>query len=379
MAEMYTTRALLGTMREDLLNIGYRMDFVESENSMLLWYSHLQRIWNELTPFPKLGSIIGIHRGVEYRTSLRENEESLFSDVPHDGFAQGLRRVTDDFEPYVTKASTYLNMNPQLMLYEAYKLPWDRPKIIANAARLSRGRWLIAGAIDEQGLVCTQRYHGIWSKGSVPLEVIAALVNSPVTNALLSTHRTSRDNQIRILQQVPIPNFTQSQMRLIVSLVREYMAIREQWRHQPDNSRYLESSARGIMRQIDAELLRAYNLPIELERELVNYFAGYKRPGPISLTQIKPSPEKRFYTSIIRIEGVRNEGNDKVVDAVVISWNPHQIVQFPISFIPQHLQDKLTLDIRLLARVNIGAETAEDLIFEEIELAPESEINGRLA
>jgi N-6 DNA Methylase len=340
-------------------------DFVRSENGMLLWYSHLQRIWNELTPLPKLGSIAEIRTGMQYNISIRENENILFSDTPRNGFAKGLRRVTDDFEPYVTRASTYLNMDPQLMLYEAYKLPWDRPKVIANAARLSRGRWLIAGAIDEQGLVCIHNFHSIWPKGSVPLEVLAALLNSPITNAFLSVHRTSRHNQIRILQQVPIPNFTQSQLRLIVSLVREYMAIREQWRHQPDNSRYLESSARGIMRQIDAELLRAYNLPIELERELVNYFAGYKRPGPIPLKDIKPSPEKRFYTSIIRIEGVRNEGDDKVVDAVVISWNPHQIVHFPISFIPQHLQDKLTPDVRLLARVNIGAETAEDLVFEE--------------
>jgi hypothetical protein len=270
-------------------------------------------------------------------------------------------------------------MDPQLMYREAYKLPWDKPKVITNAARPSRGHWLIAGAIDEQGLVCTQSYHGIWPTGFVPIEVIAVVINSPVTNAFLSVHRTSRHNQIRILQQVPIPNFTRSQIRLLVSLVREYMAVREQWRDQPDNSQYLERSAHGIMRQIDVELLHAYNLPMDLERELVNYFEGYKRPGPLSLTQLKPSPEKRLYTSIIRIEDVRNEGDDTIVDVVVISWKPHQIIHFSLSLFPQNLQDKLRPDVRLLARVNIGAKEAEDLIFEEIELAPEPEIHDRFA
>ena len=355
-------------------------NLVSSENeSRILWYGRLQHIWDELSPLQSLGEIADIHRGIEYNVSLKKDENKVISSEPREGFAKGLRLISSDFEPYITKSSTYLNMDPNFMRREAYKLPWDRPKVIANAARISTDRWLIAGAVDNQGLVVTQRFHGIWPTSSIPVEVIAALLNSPIANAFLSTHRTSRDNQKRILQQIPIPKFRKSQLHLIVSLVHEYTSLREQWLSELDHYRYFERSCRGIIRQIDAELLSAYNLPMQLEQELINFFEGYKRPNPVSLVEIKTSPTKRLYTSIIRIEDIRNEGSDKVVDAVVVSWNPYQIVHFPISLVPRDLQGRLDRNVRLLARVNIAAKQAEDLTIEDIELAPEPKINDKFA
>lgn len=349
------------------------------EENDILWQSRLQRVWDKLASFPRLGDVAEIHRGIEYKLSLEENEDKLVSDVPREGFARGLRQVTDDFEPYTASSSTYLNMKPELMRREAYKLPWDKPKVIANAARLSRGRWLIAGAVDDKGLVCTQRFHGIWATGSVPIEIIAALLNGPIANAFLSVSRTSRDNQIRTLQQIPIPQFGPAETHRMVSLVREYMADREQWRAEPLHSNDFERSCRGLMGQIDAEILGAYKLPMDLEREVLAYFKGYAKPGPVPQVQLKPSHTNRLYASLIRIEGVRNLTGTKVVDAVVLNWNPYLVIQLPLSLFPGDLQEKLDREVWLWARVNIGANAVEDLIFEEIELAPEPKMNDRFA
>jgi len=306
--------------------------------------------------------------------SLKDNEDKLFSEVPREGFVKGLRPVTSEFEPYITRTSTYLNMNPDVMLYEAYKLPWNKPKVLANAARIGTDRWLIAGAIDEQGLVCTQNFHGIWPTDSVPIEVIAALLNGPIANAFLSINRTSRHNQVRMLQQIPIPKFEPWQFHQIVSLVREYMATREQWLSQPEHAKYLGGSCKGILGQLNGELLGLYNLSMEAERELIAYFEGYKRPGPIPQTQVKPSPEKRLYGTLIRVEDVRGEGDDKIVNAVVMGWGggyPDQIIHFPLALVPQEIREKVSQNSYLLAKVNIGAREAKDLVFEDIELAPE--------
>lgn len=345
--------------------------FVQDEASSSLWYYRLQRVWDALANLPRFGDVAETHRGTEYILPFKENEAELVSNVPRTGFIQGLDHVTVDFEAYSTQYFCYLNTDPKLMRTNAYKLPWDKPKIIANAARLSRGPWTIAAAIDEQGLVCYQNFHGIWPKGNVPLEVIAALLNSPVANAFLSTHQISRHNKKGTIDTIPIPRLNFSQTHLIVSLVGEYRSYREQWRTQPDHSDYYEGHCRGIMMQIDAELLAAYNLPMHLEQELLKYFDGFRRPGPISLTQVKPSPAKRLYTSIIRIEDIRNENGNKVIEAVITNWNPRQRVHIPISLIPANLQDRLDQGMRLLARVNVGARKAEDLIFEDIKLAPE--------
>jgi hypothetical protein len=120
------------------------------------------------------------------------------------------------------------------------------------------------------------------------------------------------------------------------------------------------------------------------EREFVTYFEGYKRPGPIPLTHIEPSPEKRLYGTLIRVEDVRNEGDEKIVDAVVMGWGggyPEQIIHFPISLVPQEIREKLSQDSYLRAKVNIGARKAKDLVFEDIKLAPEprQELRDRFA
>jgi len=350
----------------------------QSEDSIPFWSGRLQHMWNELATFPRLGDVAEIHRGVEYNISLRENGDKLFSVVPREGFIKGLKSITSDFEPYLVRSSTYLNMNPELQRREAYKLPWDKPKVVVNAARIGTDRWLIAGAIDEQGLVCTQRFHGIWPTGSLPIEVIAALINSPIVNAFLSVNRTSRDNQIRTLRQAPIPRFTPRQIQLITSLVGSYIEIRERWRSQPE---YSGPSGKGVLGQLSGEILRGYNLSMETERELITYFEGYKRPGPIPLTQIEASPHNRLYASLIRVENVNGEGNDKIVDIEILGCYYDQIFHLPISIIPQESRDKISKESYLLAKVNIEAKEEKYLVIEDIKLAPEprQELRDRFA
>ncbi len=345
--------------------------FAQKGVGINLWYGRLQSIWNELASLPHLSEIVDIHRGIEYNIPFKQNETELISNEPHPGFVKGLVRVPDDFEPYVSESFNYLNTDPEKMRGNAYKLPWEKSKVIACAARLSRGPWTIAAIIDKQGLMCYQNFDGIWPIGSVPLELIASLLNGPIANAFLSTHNAKRHNRIETIDQIPVPNLNPSQISLIVSLVREYISYREQWLAQPERAEYFEGHCRGIMSQIDAELLSAYNLPMHLEQELIKYFDGYKRPGPIPLTQVKPSPAKRLHTSIIRIEKIRSEGSNKMIDAIIVNWDPHQTVSIPMSLVPVNLHERLSQDIRLLAKVNVGARNAEDLIFEDIKLAPE--------
>ncbi|HVB24336.1 MAG TPA: hypothetical protein VNG51_20530 [Ktedonobacteraceae bacterium] len=339
-----------------------------------LWYNPLQQIWDTLSDLPRLGSVAEAHLGIQYNIPFNENKSDLVSDTPRPSFAPGLARVTESFEPYATKNFVYLNTDKNMQLYEAYKLPWEKPKLIVNAARLSRGPWTIAATIDEQGLVCYQNFHGIWPTGNVPLEVIAAVLNGPIANAFLSSQSGKRHNQLKTINRIPIPRLNPSQTHLIVSLVRDYMSFREKWRLQPEEAEYYGKRCRGIMRRLDGEILTAYNLPLHLERELVKYFDGVKRPGPVLLKQVDLSPTKRFYTAIIRVEKVRGEDDNKVVDAVITSWDPYQTVHLPVSIIPDHLQKKLEPDTFLLASVNIGARQAKDLFFEDIELAPEPKI-----
>lgn len=355
--------------------------FIENQinrNNPNFWYTPIHRLWDVLASLPRLESIADIHRGIEYK-SFKENKAELVSDVPREDFAKGLRLTTKGFESYFPNNFTYFNMDQKQMRRKSYKLPWNKPKVIANAVRIQSDRWVIAGIVDDKGLVCYQNFHGVWPIANIPIEVIAAILNSPIASAFLSTHRSAWHNRKETITQIPIPEFRPSQIRRIVSLVQEYMLLREQWEPWQEYSKHSEGRCRGIIRQIDAELLAAYNLPTELEFELLEYFHGYERPGPFSPAQINASPTKRLYTSLMRIEDVRNEEGNEVVEVSLMNWNPHLTVRFPVSLVPPNLRANLDRDVLLLAEVNVGAKKAEDLFFEAIRLAPELDPDDGLA
>jgi hypothetical protein len=261
----------------------------QNDRDPIFWQTQLQRVWEALVHLPLLGTIAEVHRGIEYNLPLKTHTTQLVADQPRPGFAAGLLNAQEGFEPYDTGIVRYLNVDPAVMLYEAYKLPWNTPKILANAARLSRGPWTIAAAVDERGLVPTQRFHGIWPTVDMPLELVAAILNSPIANAFIGTNRTSRDNQIRIIKQIPFPSFTAPQTQSIVSLVKQYQTYRSQWRERPEQADEFERLCGDLVRQIDAIVLEAYDLPPRLEREVLNYFAGHQRPGPVRFERYYPA------------------------------------------------------------------------------------------
>jgi hypothetical protein len=243
--------------------------------------------------------------------------------------------VQEGFEPYNIDTVRYLNVDPAVMLYEAYKLPWNKPKILANAARLTRGPWTIAAAIDEQGLVATQQFHGIWPTIDVPLELLAAVLNSPIANAYVSTRRTSRHNQVRVIRQIPFPSFTAAQTQSIVSLVKQYQAYRSLWRERPEQADEFERLCADLMRQIDAVVLEAYDLPPRLEKELLDYFAGHQRPGPVRFDRYYPADFRpaipwRLYIS----EGFRAASARRTLERLPVLRDP------VISAMVQELDDE---------------------------------------
>ncbi len=263
-------------------------DYLQKKTGLVFWYSPLQRILDELGYLPRLEEIAEVHRGIEYNVPLRKNRDRLISDTPKPGFALGLVNVQPGFEPYNIHSFAYLNLDPDLMRREAHLLPWDKPKVIANASRISRYGWVIVGAVDYQGLVCYQQFHGVWPKQDIPVEVLASILNGPIANTFVSSYRTSWHNQVRTVRQIPVPQFTAAQMHSIASLVKEYRSYREQWLTEPYDERRFEHHCREILWQIDAELLAAYDLSPRFEREILDHFAGHERPGPISFDRYYP-------------------------------------------------------------------------------------------
>ena len=242
----------------------------------------LAKLVEVLQGFRIVGNVADVHRGIEYK----DNIDQFVSDEPHPGLIPGLKDVRSGLEPYVTGRPVYFRIEEELMR-RAPKLNWQLPKVLANAARISRGAWTIAAAVDENGLVCSQGFHGIWPSSDTPIEVIAAVLNGPLANAYIGLQVASHGNQVRLVKSVPLPQLSGRDLSKIKSLVREYMAVRQVWRDEIP-SRGEEHACLELMMAIDAAVLAGYGLAPRLERELLDRFSGERRPGPVTLDRYYP-------------------------------------------------------------------------------------------
>jgi hypothetical protein len=99
----------------------------------------------------------------------------------------------------------------------------------------------------------------------MPPEVLAAILIGPVANAFVAEHSDKRDIQKGVMMQIPVPRPDRLDFQLITSLVREF---HENLFDQPN-----------LLLQIDAEIIRAYDLHPRFEKKLLASFAGEARPG----------------------------------------------------------------------------------------------------
>jgi CheY-like chemotaxis protein len=93
------------------------------------------------------------------------------------------------------------------------------------------------------------------------------------------------------------------------------------------------------------------------------------------------SASRRPHRTLIHITNITSS----FVDVFVPSWNPYCAVRFPVSQIPDELLSIVQLQLNqreeawLFARVNTGAEKADDLYFTLFESSPELDDNDGLA
>lgn len=268
-----------GQLPEGITNVINRSTHPKPISS---WNTPLSEIWDYLKSYPHIKDITDIHRGIEWNISLKKNRSVLISSVPKSGFKKGIDKVRGKIEPYYAEGLVYLNMDKRYRRTTAHLFPWDSPKVIANSRRISRGPWRIVGYPDSSGLVCYTNFFGIWPKRDISIEVISALINSPLVNVALYLKGYGRDNAINTLEGIPVPFPKDIDNERIVFLVRYYTKLRLGIK-----KGQVKECIRTLM-EIDGLILKAYDLPPRLERKLLEFFRGYLRPLPFNFPDYYP-------------------------------------------------------------------------------------------
>jgi len=256
-------------------------DFKQAETTLAV--PDLAEIWKELSGLPKVGDEFPeIHRGIEWKKSFAK--EKRFSEYRKKGFAKGYGRAERSSRIFNAASQTYLNCEQaNVTSRNVLDYRWENPKVFLNARRISRGSWRYAAFLDYEGVISTKNFIAVWGdNGKISLECLCAILNNPLANAFVGCHERGKDNPIGIIKKIPLPELSVLEKQVITRLVHEYMTNVE--------SRVLHDDiiTKDILLQIDALVLKGYDLAPRLERKLLDYFNDESRPTPFEFNEYIP-------------------------------------------------------------------------------------------
>lgn len=235
-----------------------------------LWIGELEELWEVAERFPRLGEMADVYRGLQWW-----KQGSGVSKSPRTGFAPGVFKPADSLAQYCIRNFVYLNMSPQAAMFPGpLSRPWNQPKVLTNVARLSRGPWRMAAASDRSGLVASQSFFGIWpTSDKLPVEALEAILNGPLANAFLAERASNQHFTNELLKLLPMPKRA---VGGIVEAAKRYRATREAAGTELLRAADGDDILNRLLIEIDAEVLRAYDLPPRLERRLLEFFRGHE-------------------------------------------------------------------------------------------------------
>ena len=239
----------------------------------------LDGVWKYLTAYPVLGSIATAAKGLDYKGKTLPSGCWTVHNPAEPGDPQGYANVNDDLDIFGAPKVVGINLEPvAVMSYRAGRT-FGKPQVLLNYARVSRGVWRLKATIDPMGLAITSSFAAVRpTQPDVSVWYVWAILNSPVANAFAYCHLGKRHVLVGTMRKMPVPHWSSSHSAHI-----EQAAIRYQELATSTGPLFdLEATPEGIcraLREMDAAVLQAYDLPPRLERQLLDLFTGVPRKG----------------------------------------------------------------------------------------------------
>jgi hypothetical protein len=163
-------------------------------------------------------------------------------------------------------------------------------QVLVNHFPIGRGRWRLKPFIDRSGRVFASSLISVRPLDRhLPLEYLWALCASPMAQFYAYCFTLKRNIHTGILGGMPVPRAGERAVLRIAKAAKDYLRTANRRRTVLEQSGSSESSLAGLLRHLDAEILRLYALPAHAERLLLDQFAGEQRPGvPVRFTSYYP-------------------------------------------------------------------------------------------
>ena len=295
----------------------------KEETGFSLWIPKFSKLWNYLAGYQLLESEVEIHKGINWKGRVEafkrgERRTDVISDIERHGFKRGVARAEGCLRQYQIQGIQWLSLRSEDQYDKAYLYPWSAPKVVCNAARLQRESWRIGAVADSIGLTFSKQFFALWPNGRITIYALAALLNSPLTNALCYVKDKQIDNRIQTLRALPIPSSDYFADGSDIDLLSR--KLHKQVEEKQDALLFSDDAElKQLLLQLDAAVLKAYDLPPVLERELLDQFQGVPRPVPFEFTGYYP-PDFSAYLPLHEL--ISEEFEEARVDRFLEKFQP---------------------------------------------------------
>lgn len=240
----------------------------------------LEDIWEALREAQRITAVAELGLGLVYHGRDLPAGTPTYSETRFPGAQRGFIRFGRGVSLHGLPTSYWMSLAKKAILWKRAGTTAGIPQVLLNYARVSRGPWRLKALIDHKGHPVASAFITI-RPISCTLELLWALLNAPVANAYAFTHLGKRHNIISDIRQIPLP--ASAAFKDIESAAKAYLEAAAA-NAQP-------AVLQALMQQVDVEVLKGYSLPVELERDLLDLFAGYQRVG-VPFTQTSYFPEQ---------------------------------------------------------------------------------------
>lgn len=241
----------------------------------------LEEVWEACNHLPALLSLAEVGKGLEFkgRDDLPAGA-TTFSTESFSEAQRGFVKMDRDLEIHAQPREFWLNLDSGVIRRTGAGALTGQPQLVVNHARVSRGPWRLKAILDPAGHAITYSFLAIRPRQrELPLLYLWALLNSPLANAYCFAHSTTRHNLKKTVRAIPVPRASPSDIRSVSRTADEYLEAVGRKTDLPLTSTAAPARLRRLLLALDAEVLRLYDLPPRLEREVLDLFAGHQRPG----------------------------------------------------------------------------------------------------
>jgi len=265
--------------------------FAEQSDAELWIPEFDEDVWSWFRHLPRLESIAEEPgKGLEYKGTGKPKNAATIEDGAFPGSVEGFDSSEGDWGIHDHPTIRYFNLDDAVIRRHGTGTDCI-PQVLVNYAPVGRGVWRLKPFIDPKGRAFTSRFVSVRPRDeSCPLEFLWALCNSPVAQFYIYTHTLKREVRVSSLRRLPVIPLAHHSVELITHLARRYLDMACQGpRDMFHKHGYSDRDLAECLRSLDAEILRAYDLPAHAERLLLDQFADEQRPGlPVSFTRYYP-------------------------------------------------------------------------------------------